>query len=73
LASPLPLPGEDEDSDVPAEAATGLLEAGPELAEASIPRSLACSAAAVEEEFPGAGAGSGFGAEVVASGFGLDG
>ncbi|HEY3552720.1 MAG TPA: hypothetical protein VGK66_03440 [Solirubrobacterales bacterium] len=63
----MPLPGDEEDSGAGA-AVVAVLAGGPALAEASMPRSLACSAAAVEEELPGAGAGSGFGDEVIGSG-----
>jgi hypothetical protein len=73
LASPLPLPGDEELSGVTDEAVVGACAGCPEPAEASMPRSLACSAAAAEEELPGAGTGSGFGAETIASGFGFEG
>jgi hypothetical protein len=56
---PLPPPGAGSDS---------IFESVAADEEASIPRSLACSAAAVEEELPGAGGAAGVGAEVVAFG-----
>ena len=64
------MPGAEGDSG-PGEAVVApLLGVGAELFEASIPRSPACSAAAVEDELPGAGPASGFGLDVVTSGFG---
>lgn len=63
------MPAAEEDSGATEEVVAPLLGAGEELFEASIPRSLACSAAAVEEELPGAGPASGFGLDVVTSGF----
>jgi hypothetical protein len=66
----LPLPGAEEESGAAEAVAAPLLGEGEEPADASIPRSLACSAAAVEDELPGAGPASGFGLDVVTSGFG---
>jgi hypothetical protein len=63
FAYPLPLPGEDSVG-----GATEGSGAEAEAVEASIPRSLACSAAAAEEEFPGATGCGGVGEEVVAFG-----
>jgi len=73
LASPLPFPGWEETSGEGAEAVVAELAVVSVPDEASIPRSLACAAAAAEEELPGVGAGSGFGTDVVGSGFGADG
>jgi hypothetical protein len=66
----LPLPGGEEESGATEVVVAPLLGAGEELFEASIPRSPACSAAAGEDELPGAEPASGFGLDVVTSGFG---
>jgi hypothetical protein len=58
---PLPLPGSALGGGLVPAVETGTSTDAEDLDEASIPRSLACAAAALDEELPGAGAVAGVG------------